>query len=167
MAEMVIRCGFAGSGFAAKFHYEALQRVHSVKVQVAGAYSPTAERLNQFTGPRNLKAFNNLDDLIDNVDVLHVCTPPATHEQIVIAALNKNRHVIVEKTETKQGWSSVSPDESWFTGYQHEMEAFYKTAAFGVPVESDSSLAADTIATIYAGYVSAERKGAEVSVSLL
>jgi predicted dehydrogenase len=74
---------------------------------------------------------------------------------------------IVEKTETKQGWSSVSPDESWFTGYQHEMEAFYKAAANGGPIESDSTLAADVIATIYAGYLSAERKGTEVKVTLI
>ncbi len=74
---------------------------------------------------------------------------------------------IVEKTETKQGWSSVSPDESWFTGYQHEMEAFYRSAAFGDPVESNSTLAADTIATIYAGYLSAEKKGTEVQITLI
>ncbi len=74
---------------------------------------------------------------------------------------------VVEKTETKQGWSSVSPDESWFTGYQHEMEAFYRSAAFGDPIESNSSLASDTIATIYAGYLSAERNGAEAEITLL
>jgi len=74
---------------------------------------------------------------------------------------------VVEKTETKQGWSSVSPDESWFTGYQHEMEAFYRTVAFNDPVESDSKLAAYVIATIYAGYLSAERKGAEVGITLI
>ena len=74
---------------------------------------------------------------------------------------------IVEKTETKQGWSSVSPDEGWFTGYQHEMEAFYRSAAFGNPIESDSTLAADVIATIYAGYLSAEKKGTEVPITLL
>jgi predicted dehydrogenase len=72
---------------------------------------------------------------------------------------------IVEKTETKQGWSSVSPDEGWFTGYQHEMEAFYRSVAFSDPIESNSSLASDVIATIYAGYLSAERKGSEVPVT--
>jgi predicted dehydrogenase len=392
MTKKTVRCGIAGSGFAAKFHYEALLRVFSVKVDLAGSYSPTRERLEQFTGPRNLKAYSSTDELIDDVDVVHVCTPPSTHEPIVVAALEKNRHVIVEKpltgyfgdgspvfhgdtfprekglsealascgrmleaekrsrgrimyaenwiyapaimkerdmlrktkaqiiwmhgeeshsgshslsygqwkfsgggsmigkgchplsaalyfkqveglartgepirpvaitarthavtrmpgymdqghlrttytdiedfalmhvvfadgtfadifaselvlggvhnwievntnnhrticnispnnamqaytpdekhfrdvyivekTETKQGWSSVSPDEGWFTGYQHEMEAFYRTAAFGDPVESNSILAADTIATIYAGYLSAEKKGAEVAVTL-
>jgi hypothetical protein len=81
---------------------------------------------------------------------------------------NKFKDVyVVEKTETKQGWSSISPDEGWFAGYQHEMEAFYKSAAYGDPIESNSSLASDVIATIYAGYVSSERKGAEVPVTNL
>jgi hypothetical protein len=47
------------------------------------------------------------------------------------------------------------------------MEAFYRSAAFGDPIESNSSLASDVIATIYAGYVSAEKKGAEIEITLL
>jgi predicted dehydrogenase len=74
---------------------------------------------------------------------------------------------VVEKIGTKQGWSSISPDEGWFTGYQQEMEAFYQSVAYGGPVESDSRLAADCISTIYSGYVSAEKAGAEVAVKLL
>jgi predicted dehydrogenase len=71
---------------------------------------------------------------------------------------------VVEKTGTKQGWSNPSPDEDWFTGYPQEMEAFYRTIAYGEPVESSSNLAADCISTIYSAYVSAEKKGAEVPV---
>ena len=71
---------------------------------------------------------------------------------------------VVEKIGTKQGWSTPSPDEDWFTGYPQEIEAFYRTAAYGDPVESDSSLAADCISTIYSAYVSAEQKGAEVTI---
>lgn len=74
---------------------------------------------------------------------------------------------VVEKTGTKQGWSFPSPDEDWFSGYQHEMEAFYRSAAFDEPVESDSGLAADCITTIYSAYVSAERSGAEVEITRL
>lgn len=389
----VIRAGIVGSGFAAKFHYEALQRVFSAKVEIVGAYSPSSENLHKFTDARGLQAFSSLEELVISTDVIHVCTPPVTHEPIVIAALNKNKHVIVEKpftgyfgdgsedfsgdtfprekgleetlgsirrmleaekasegvimyaenwvyapsiqkereivektgaqilwmhgeeshsgshslaygqwklsgggsmigkgchplsaaiylkhvegrarngkpirpksisarthaitrmptfmdeghlrttykdiedfamlhvvfedgtiadvfaselvlggvhnwievntnnhrticninpntamqaytpaeayfkdvyvvekTETKQGWSSISPDEGWFAGYQHEMDAFYRTAAYGEPVESNSSLAADVISTIYAGYVSSELKGAEVLITIL
>jgi len=74
---------------------------------------------------------------------------------------------VVEKIETKQGWAFTSPDEDWFTGYYNEMEAFYRSAAYNDPVESDSLLAADTIAVIYSGYLSAFKGGAEVKVPLI
>jgi predicted dehydrogenase len=73
----------------------------------------------------------------------------------------------VEKIGTKAGWTSTSPDEGWFNGYQQEMEAFYQTAVNGAPVESNSALAADCTAIIYAAYVSDERKGAEVEIELV
>ena len=71
---------------------------------------------------------------------------------------------VVEKTGTKQGWSNPSPDEDWFTGYPQEMEAFYRTIAYGDALETDSRIAADCISTIYSAYVSAEKKGIEVPI---
>jgi len=393
MGKKKVNAGIVGSGFAAKFHYDALQHVFSADVTVSGAYSLSRQNLNAFTEPRNLKAFDNLDDLINESDVIHVCTPPVSHEAIVIAALQKNKHAIVEKPftgyfgdgsdefngdtfsretglsstlqsikrmldtekesngrimyaenwvyapavqkerevlektgaqiiwmhgeqshsgshslaygqwrlsgggsmigkgchplsaaiyfkhvegkarngkpirpasisarthaitrmdsyrnegylrttykdiedfamlhvvfedgtiadifaselilggvsnwltvntnnhrticninpnnamqaytpsgdnfkdvylvekiETKEGWSSMSPDESWFAGYQHEMNAFYKSIADDTPIASDSCLASDVIATIYTGYVSAEKKGQEMMIANL
>ena len=70
----------------------------------------------------------------------------------------------VEKTGTKQGWQFTSVDEDFFTGYPQEMEAFYKTIDEGSDPESGMELAADTISAIYSGYLSAERKGAEVEI---
>ena len=72
----------------------------------------------------------------------------------------------VEKIGTKQGWTHMPPDEDWFTGYPQEMEAFYRTVAYGDSLESDSPLAADTISTIYSAYVSAERAGTEVTIKV-
>jgi predicted dehydrogenase len=71
---------------------------------------------------------------------------------------------VVEKIGTKQGWACTSPDEDWFTGYTQEIEAHYRTIAYGEPVESDSQLAADAIAVIYSAYLSADRKGACVDI---
>lgn len=71
---------------------------------------------------------------------------------------------VVEKTGTKTGWSNISPDEAWFNGYQHEMEAFYSNIVNRGRIESNSTLAADTIATIYSAYLSAERKGVEINI---
>ena len=74
---------------------------------------------------------------------------------------------VVEKIGTKQGWAMTAPDEDFSHGFPQEIEAFYRTAAFGEDVESDSELAADCIATIYSGYVSAANGGKEEPVSLL
>ena len=71
----------------------------------------------------------------------------------------------VEKIGTKQGWTLMPPDEDWFTGYPQEIEAFYRTIAYGDPLESDSLLAADSVSTIYSAYVSAERGGAEMTIT--
>jgi hypothetical protein len=71
---------------------------------------------------------------------------------------------VVEKIGTKQGWAPTAPDEDHTTGFPQEIEAFYRTVAYGDDVESDSRLAANCISTIYSAYLSAERKGAEVDV---
>jgi len=389
-SKKTIRVGIIGSGFAAKFHFDALQRVHSVQVEIVGAYSPNSSNLQAFANQRGIECFSSLESLIAASEVLHVCTPPSTHESIAIAVLNQNKDVIiekpftgyfgdgttefngdtfprenglkyalesinrllaaekesegsilyaenwvyapavqkereviektgaqilwmqaqqshsgshsmdygqwcksgggslmgkgshpiaaalylkqvegkvknetpirpmtvscrthaitrmssfaneghlkdaykdvedyagihlvfedgtiadivasellqggvknyievhannhrticnitpnnamqtynpveanfediyvVEKTGTKQGWSNISPDEAWFNGYQHEMEAFYRSIAFDEPIESNSQLAADVIATIYAAYVSAEKNGIEIRI---
>ena len=44
------------------------------------------------------------------------------------------------------------------------MEAFYRTIAYGAPLESDLFLAADAISTIYSAYLSAARCGTAVDV---
>lgn len=71
---------------------------------------------------------------------------------------------VAEKIETKQGWNCPQPDENWAHGYAQEIDAFYRCAAYGEPLESDSGLAADCIATIYSAYLSDEHKGAEVAI---
>ena len=40
---------------------------------------------------------------------------------------------VVEKIGTKQGWACTSPEEDWMTGYPQEIEAFYRTIAYGEP----------------------------------
>jgi predicted dehydrogenase len=393
MNKRLMRAGMIGSGFAAKFHFDAIQRVSSAKVKVVGAYSRNPSKLNDFTSKRGIKSFTGLEELLRSCDVLHICTPPSTHELIAIEVLSHDKDVIiekpytgyfgdgsadfdgnlfprevgliqakasiqrindaekasrgsvmyaenwiyapaiqkereiiektgaqilwiqaqqshsgshsldygqwhlagggslmgkgchplaaaiylkymegikrygnpirprsistrthaitrmpnfineghlresyrdvedyaashvvfddgtiaeiiaselmhggvknyfevhannhrticniapnnvmqtynpvdenyrdiyvVEKTGTKQGWSFISPDEGWFNGYQQEMDAFYASAAYGVQVESNSTLASDVITTIYSGYLSAERKGAEVAIDTL
>jgi len=74
---------------------------------------------------------------------------------------------IMEKLSSREGWSNAAPDENWTMGYQNEIQDFLECAVSGNRPQSDLDLAIDTTATIYAAYLSAERKGAEVEIPLL
>jgi predicted dehydrogenase len=73
---------------------------------------------------------------------------------------------VMEKIGTKQGWSYPSADEDWHHGYPHEFQDFMESIYRKRKPLSDIELARDTIATLYTGYLSAERGGAEVTIPL-
>jgi predicted dehydrogenase len=62
---------------------------------------------------------------------------------------------IVEKIETKAGWSAPQPDEEWTTGYPQEIQDFVECVALGREPLSDGPLARDVTAVIYGAYLSA------------
>jgi predicted dehydrogenase len=95
-----LRVGLVGAGFAARFHLRGLQRVYRVPVQVAGVTARSAASREKFAQETGVPAFANFDALCDAVDVVDLCCPPATHEELAIAALQRGRHVIVEKPLT-------------------------------------------------------------------
>ena len=62
---------------------------------------------------------------------------------------------LVEKLETKAGWSAPQPDEDWMTGYPQEIQDFMEAIAGGREPLSGAALARDVIAVIYGAYLSA------------
>jgi predicted dehydrogenase len=95
-----IRAGIVGSGFAARFHLEALRKVYGVQAEIGGVYSPTPAHCQAFAVDNGIAVFDDLGKLIQACDVIHVCTPPSTHEAIGCEALQNNRYVIIEKPFT-------------------------------------------------------------------
>jgi len=71
-----VRVGIVGVGFAGKFHYECLKRVRGIEVDVVGVTSRTKKSREAFAAERGVRAFDSVEDLIDAVDVLDVCSPP-------------------------------------------------------------------------------------------
>jgi predicted dehydrogenase len=62
---------------------------------------------------------------------------------------------LVEKLETKAGWSSPQPDEDWTSGYPQEIQDFMEAVALGREPLSGGALARDVTAVIYGAYLSA------------
>jgi len=73
---------------------------------------------------------------------------------------------LVEKIGTKQGWSTPAPDENFMFGYPQEIQDFIEAIATDREPKCGMLAASDVVAVLYAAYVSAERKGAEVEVPL-
>jgi predicted dehydrogenase len=74
---------------------------------------------------------------------------------------------VAEKLGTKQGWSFPSPSEHWMEGYDAEIQDFILSMYEGRAPLSNEKLGADVTAIMYAAYLSAERKGAEVEIPLV
>lgn len=110
-----IRVGIVGARFAANFHCEGLRRVYGVPVEIVGVTSKTAEARDTFAREKGIRAFNNLRDLCEEVDVVDICTPPSSHESLAIEALKLGKHVILEKPLT----GYYGADASEFRGNVH------------------------------------------------
>jgi predicted dehydrogenase len=95
-----VRVGIVGARFAAKFHWEGLRRVYGVPVEIIGVTSKSAEVRDTFARERGLHIFENIEALCEAVDVVDLCTPPATHEKLAVFALERGKHVIIEKPLT-------------------------------------------------------------------
>ena len=70
---------------------------------------------------------------------------------------------LVEKTETKEGWSYPAPDEDMVTGYPDELRDFIGSISHGRQPRSDLMLAHDVILITYGAYLSSD-KGARVDL---
>jgi predicted dehydrogenase len=73
---------------------------------------------------------------------------------------------IAEKLGSKQGWSFPSPNEDWMTGYPQEIQDFMECINGDHEPQSDIMLAADTVAVMYAAYLSDQNDGSTTTVPL-
>ena len=92
-----IRAGFVGGGFMAGVHSRA---AHAARAELAGGASSSATSARDAADRLGLDAaFDSVEALLadPDIDVVHVCTPNATHAAIARAAIEAGRHVICEK----------------------------------------------------------------------
>jgi predicted dehydrogenase len=89
-----LRLGIAGAGFAGKFHHKNLRGLPAVTV---GVTSARAESRQAFAEEFRVHAYNSVEEMLPDIDVLDICTPPSSHLPYIRAAAAAGKHVIVEK----------------------------------------------------------------------
>jgi len=92
-----LKIGIAGAGFAARFH---LENFPEANVQVVGVTSARAQSRDAFAAKHGLRAFASVEEMLPEIDVLDICTPPSSHQQYILAAARAGKHAIVEKPLT-------------------------------------------------------------------
>jgi len=78
-----------------RWHADAAVRTGARVVAVVDPDPQRAERLRARV--RASRSSSTLDDVLADVDAVHICTPGPTHVPLAVAALDAGRHVLVEK----------------------------------------------------------------------
>ncbi|EDX84001.1 Oxidoreductase family, NAD-binding Rossmann fold protein [Synechococcus sp. PCC 7335] len=97
----VIRVGLVGTGYAASARAKAFladERSHLVGVSGSGVSENSTERTAQFANQYGMQAIAYWQQLIadESIDLVVVCTISSLHGEVVKAALEADKHVVVE-----------------------------------------------------------------------
>ena len=93
-----MRVGIAGCGLISRAHIDALRRVQGVEIVAVCDSDPMKAR--RTAGAHGIPhSYGDLSSLLNErrPDVVHVLTPPRSHGELAIAALEAGCHVLVEK----------------------------------------------------------------------
>jgi predicted dehydrogenase len=94
-----IRVGLVGCGFVAELHMYAYKRVYGVDAEVT-AVAARGDHVLAFARKHQIPTtYRDFRDLIADkaIDVVDICTPPAVHGEMIVAAMQAGKHVICEK----------------------------------------------------------------------
>ncbi len=94
-----MKLGLVGCGaVASKFHLPAIRAIPEIRLEaIADIDSRHAKEFADRNGVN--KVYSNHEEMLDDcsLDAILVCTPPTTHAQVVLDAIEKGRHVMCEK----------------------------------------------------------------------
>lgn len=91
MKAAIIGCGFSGQVHAAA--------LRGCGVEIAAAVALDESAVQHFAKQWNIPVFGTSQELAcaDDIDVIHICTPPNTHGQLVRYFLSRGKHILCEK----------------------------------------------------------------------
>jgi len=95
-----LRIGMVGAGLAAKFHLECFRRIYGVTAEVVAVTSRTPESREAFGREHGIRPFDSVEAMLDDVDVLDICSPTYAHEAGILAAAGAGKAILCEKPLT-------------------------------------------------------------------
>lgn len=94
----MLKIGVVGAGHLGKIHIRILKQNNFA--DLAGFYDASEEVRNLVEEEFGVKAYDDLEELIDQVQLVDIVTPTVTHFDIAQLALRNFKHVFIEKPIT-------------------------------------------------------------------
>lgn len=94
----MLKVGVLGAGHLGKIHLKLLKQ--SEHYRLVGFYDPDTRNAAAVEAELGVKAFPDMDSLLDAVDVADIVTPTIHHYQCALKAIDKGCHVFLEKPVT-------------------------------------------------------------------
>ena len=100
--------GIIGTGMIGQEHIKNLKEFANVRIKWAAAKPGDEKQLREVQKKFNISdVTTNYSDLLNDEEVsaVIICTPPFLHKEMFIAALEKGKHILLEKP------AAINPDE--------------------------------------------------------
>lgn len=94
----MLKIGVLGAGHLGRIHIKLLKA--STDFDLLGFYDPDAESVSRAVEEYGVKAFESMEELIDQVDCVDIVTPTLSHFTCAMAAIRNQKHVFIEKPLT-------------------------------------------------------------------
>ena len=94
-----LRIGLVGVGHLGTFHLKLLNEIKTANL--IGFYDIDLEKARKISDEYNVRAYNSLESLLEDVEALSIVTPTNLHYSVAKIALEKGKHVFIEKPFTE------------------------------------------------------------------
>jgi predicted dehydrogenase len=95
----MLKAGVLGAGHLGKIHLRLLQE--SKMYELVGFFDPFKENAKKVAKEFGYKLFDSVEELIAAVEVVDIVTPTLSHFECAKKAIEKGRHIFIEKPITK------------------------------------------------------------------
>lgn len=95
----MLKIGVLGAGHLGKIHIRCIQELKE-RYSLVGFYDPDFSKHEAIATEFGIRAFDSIDALVAEVDVVDIVTPTLSHFECATAALRASKHVFIEKPIT-------------------------------------------------------------------
>lgn len=103
MTKKTLGIGMVGARYGARMHHANYMGLTPGLVEIRGICALTEESAKSFAQDIGVSfVTTDLDELLarEDIDLIDICTPPASHHEIAIKAAEAGKHIIMEKPLT-------------------------------------------------------------------